>query len=199
LYISDSYNVSQETGHETEANPYPTGFQPNRLGEEGARHAGLHCDVGEWSGKPDTECVGTVGEGAEGVGGGVGGMKWKGDRTMKLKVMIFLTALVTVMSTNVLAECGWILWHDLQEFTGRDSSQKEWTVAETADTFAQCAELRENALVDHFNRLTRMNDNTLDADKPTIVRGGSVIVTTYKHGRSEIRYSCWPETRDPRH
>ena len=117
---------------------------------------------------------------------------------MKFIAMIFLTALVAAMSTNALAECGWILWHDLQEFTGRDSRQ-EWTVAETADTFAQCRELRENALVEHFNRLTRMNDNIQGADKPTIVRGGSVIVTTYKYGRSEIRYSCWPETRDPRH
>jgi hypothetical protein len=118
---------------------------------------------------------------------------------MKFIAMIFLTALVAAMSTNALAECGWILWHDLQEFTGRDSSQKEWTVAGAANTFEQCVELQENALEDHFNRLTSVNDNTLGADKPIILRGASMIVTTYKHGRSEIRYSCWPETRDPRH
>jgi hypothetical protein len=118
---------------------------------------------------------------------------------MKSIATIFLTALVAAMSTNALAECGWILWHDLQEFTGRDSSPKEWTVAEAANTFEQCVELRENALEEHFNRLTSMNDNTLGDDKPITLRAGSIIVTTYKHVRSEIRYSCWPETRDPRH
>ena len=34
---------------------------------------------------------------------------------MKLVAMILLVALVTAMSTNVLSESGWILWHDLKE------------------------------------------------------------------------------------
>lgn len=117
---------------------------------------------------------------------------------MKWRAIIILTALVTITSTNVLADCAWILWHELQVFTERDSSQKVWTVTGTAKTFEQCVELREKTLADHFKELNSKSDNT-PASEESILRGGSTIVSTMKHGRAEITYSCWPENRDPRH
>jgi predicted tellurium resistance membrane protein TerC len=117
---------------------------------------------------------------------------------MKLAMIVVLTALITATSTIVLADCAWILWHDLQVILPGDSSSKEWTVVGTAKTFEECVELQEKALADHFTRLKNKNDNISGAEE-TILRGGPRIVTSNKNGKIEIRYSCWPESRDPRH
>ena len=118
---------------------------------------------------------------------------------MKWGAIVVLTVLLAATSTNAIAECTWILWHDLNVMVGGDSGTKEWTAAGTAKTFEQCVELRENALADHFKRLNSKDDNTPGAAKTSISRSGPLIVLTMPHGRSEIRYSCWPENRDPRH
>jgi hypothetical protein len=113
---------------------------------------------------------------------------------MKLVAMIFLAALVTAMSTNVLAESGWILWHELQQVVRGDSGPKEWTEAGTAKTFEQCVALRASTVEDHLKRL--------QSDQPVIgtsrLRVDSTIVTSTKYWWIEIRYSCWPENQDPR-
>ena len=64
---------------------------------------------------------------------------------MKLGAMIFLAALVTAMPTNVFAESGWILWHDLREVLHGDVGQREWTEAGTAKTFEQCGASSEHS------------------------------------------------------
>ena len=53
------------------------------------------------------------------------GVSEKENRTLKLVAMTFLAALVAAMSTNVLAESGWIPWHELQVHSREDSDSKE--------------------------------------------------------------------------
>ena len=60
---------------------------------------------------------------------------------MKPGVIVGLLVFIVATSTSVLADCGWILWYDLQVIVGGDSGQKEWTVAGTAKTFEQCTAL----------------------------------------------------------
>ena len=117
---------------------------------------------------------------------------------MKLVAMIFLATLVTAMPTHVLAENGWILWHESQVVLPGNSGPKEWTVAGTAKTFDQCVALQEKTAADHFKRLKSKDHNSPDVVGESILRVGSTIVATLKYGRVEIRYSCWPENRDPR-
>jgi len=114
---------------------------------------------------------------------------------MKLLAMIFLVALVTAMSTNVLAESGWILWHELQEVIHEDVGPKEWTEAGTAKTFEQCVTLRASTVEDHFKRLR----SDQPATGTSILRSDATIISFTKNGSIEIRYSCWPENQDPRH
>jgi hypothetical protein len=113
---------------------------------------------------------------------------------MKLGAMIFLAALVTAMPTNVFAESGWILWHDLREVLHGDVGQREWTEAGTAKTFEQCVALRASTVEDHLKRL----QSEQPATGTSRLRGDSTIITTTKYGWIEIRYSCWPENEDPR-
>jgi hypothetical protein len=121
------------------------------------------------------------------------------EKAVKWGTIIVLTTLVAAASTNLLADCGWILWHELQVMAGRDSSEKEWSVAGSAKSFDQCAELQEKTLADHFKRLKSKNDSASDGAEEHILRGGPMIVVPLKSGRMEIRYSCWPESKDPRH
>ena len=116
---------------------------------------------------------------------------------MKLVAMIFLAALVTAMSTNVLAENGWILWHESQVVLAGDSGPTKWTADGTTKTFEECEALQEKTISNHFKRLKNKEDASPGVVGESIFRGGSTIVATLKHGRVEIRYSCWPENRDP--
>jgi hypothetical protein len=122
-------------------------------------------------------------------------MNEKENRTGKSAAMIFLAALVTAMSTNVLAESGWILWHELEVVIHDDVGPKEWTEAGTAKTFEQCVTLRASTVDDHLKRL--------QSDRPATgtsrLRGDSTIISSTKNGWIEIRYSCLPENQDPRH
>jgi len=114
---------------------------------------------------------------------------------MKFVAMIFLAALVTTTSTNVLAESGWILWHELQVVIHEDVGPKEWTEAGTAKTFEQCVTLRASTVEDHLRRLR----SEQPATGTSILRGDSTIISSTKNGWIEIKYSCWPENQDPRH
>ena len=113
---------------------------------------------------------------------------------MKWAAIMTLTGLVAAMSTHVLAESGWILWHDLREVLHGDVGPREWTEAGTAKTFEQCLALRRSTVEDHLKRL----QSERPAIGTSIFRGDSSIVTSTKYGWIEIRYSCWPENEDPR-
>ena len=114
---------------------------------------------------------------------------------MMLVAMIFLAALVTAMSTHVLAASGWILWHELQVVEHEDVGPKEWTEAGTAKTFEQCVELRARTVEDHLKRL----QSEQPATGRSFLLGDATIISSTKSGWIEIMYFCWPENLDPRH
>jgi hypothetical protein len=117
---------------------------------------------------------------------------------MKWGAIILLIALVATASTNVLAECGWILWFDSTITVRENSFPTEWEVVGSAKTYEQCTELQENLLAAHLKRFNSPNDQLPDAPKSETHRVGSRLISIVKGITTEVRYSCWPENRDPR-
>jgi len=118
---------------------------------------------------------------------------------MWTRIITIVFLMIIPMGNSVLADCAWILWHDLQTVVRGDSSgPKEWTVMGTAKTFEQCTEQQEMALAKYFADLKNKNTKIPDS-KGTISRQGALIVASIPSGRIEMRFSCWPENRDPRH
>jgi hypothetical protein len=109
--------------------------------------------------------------------------------------------------------CAWILWFESNQTIGDTSYRPEWEVAGSTDTFEKCQEQQEHALAAHLQRLisgtgpefkpflgkdSQSYSRTSKDGSEVVMRIGPTLVWEYKGASKLLKYTCWPENRDPR-
>ena len=101
---------------------------------------------------------------------------------MRTHIAIVFFLFIMPISSNALADCAWILWHDLQTVAAGDSSgPKEWTVMATAKTFELCTEQQEKASATFFEDV-KNNNAKIHAFKGTVSRKAPIVASRRADG-----------------
>lgn len=107
--------------------------------------------------------------------------------------------------------CAWILWFENNQTIGGTTFQPEWEVAGSTDTFEKCTDQQEHALAAHLQSLIsdkspefkpflgkNSYSRTSKDGSEVVMRIGPTLVWEYKGASKLLKYTCWPENRDPR-